>query len=95
MNLEPVRMNTDEFYHILRSRIFEKGPAREAIDEFAQAYARAVRDSRQLGATNASPSSLPAASPRPTRFIRPSGTCTRVSMQSSAMGSTMRPSKQH
>ena len=55
MNLEPVRMNTDEFYHILRTRIFEKGPAREDIDEIAQAYARAVRDARQMDVTNASP----------------------------------------
>ncbi|MGH8569266.1 MAG: DUF499 domain-containing protein, partial [Gammaproteobacteria bacterium] len=55
MNLEPVRMNTDEFYHILRTRIFEQGPAREDIDEIAQAYARAVRDARQMDVTNASP----------------------------------------
>lgn len=88
-------MNTDEFYHILRTRIFEKGPARDDIDEIAQAYARAVRDSRQIDLTNASRSSLPAASPRPTRFFRPSETSTRMSVQSSAMGSTMRSSKQH
>ena len=29
MNLEPVRMNTDEFYQILRKRIFETLPPDE------------------------------------------------------------------
>lgn len=55
MNLEPVRMNTDEFYHILRKRIFEKLPSRDAIAEVAQGYAKAVRDARQMDVTNASP----------------------------------------
>jgi Protein of unknown function (DUF499)/Fn3 associated len=55
MSLEPVRMNTDEFYQILRKRIFEDLPAKDEIAEVAQAYAKSVRDARQMDVTNASP----------------------------------------
>lgn len=55
MDLEPVRMNTDEFYQILRKRIFERMPSQEEIAEVAQGYAKAVRDARQMDVTNASP----------------------------------------
>jgi hypothetical protein len=55
MNLEPVRMNTDEFYHILRKRLFDQTPGQDAIAEIAQGYARAIRDARQMDVTNASP----------------------------------------
>ena len=55
MNLEPVRMNTDEFYHILRKRIFEALPDEAEIDEVAQGYAKAVREAKQMDVTNASP----------------------------------------
>ena len=55
MNLEPVRINTDEFYHIIRKRIFKKLPGHGEIDKIAQGYAKAVRDARQMDVTNASP----------------------------------------
>ena len=55
MNLEPVRMNTDEFYHILRKRIFEKVPGEEEIQEVAQGYAKAVREAKQMDVTDTSP----------------------------------------
>lgn len=55
MSLEPVRMNTDEFYLILRKRIFAELPDRETIAEVAQAYAKSIRDARQMDVTNASP----------------------------------------
>ena len=55
MNLEPVRMNTDEFYQILRTRIFESLPGEADIDEVAQGYAKAVREAKQMDVTNASP----------------------------------------
>lgn len=55
MPLEPVRMNTDEFYHILRKRIFEQLPEQSEIDAVAQGYARAIRDAKQMDVTNASP----------------------------------------
>ncbi len=35
MSLEPVRMNTDEFYQILRKRIFAELPGKDAIAEVA------------------------------------------------------------
>lgn len=55
MNLEPVRMNSDELYHILRKRIFEKVATENEITEVAQAYAKAIRDARQMDITNESP----------------------------------------
>lgn len=55
MDLEPVRMNTDEFYHILRKRLFEELPGKEEIEKVAQGYARAVRDAKQMDITTASP----------------------------------------
>ena len=55
MNLEPVRMNTDEFYRILRKRIFETLPEEAEIGEVAQGYASAVREAKQMDVTNASP----------------------------------------
>lgn len=58
MNLEPVRMNTDEFYQILRRRIFETLPSDSEIAEVAQGYAQAVRDAKQMDVTNASPESF-------------------------------------
>lgn len=55
MSLEPVRMNSDELYHILRKRIFETLPAESQINEVAQAYAKAIRDAKQMDITNESP----------------------------------------
>ena len=55
MNLEPVRMNTDEFYQILRTRLFESLPGGADVEEVAQAYAQAVREAKQMDVTNASP----------------------------------------
>jgi len=55
MALEPVRMNSDELYHILRTRIFEQIPAEAEVREVAQAYATAIRDARQMDITNESP----------------------------------------
>lgn len=55
MNLTPVQMNTDEFYHILRKRIFKGLPNGQEIGEVAQAYAKAVRDAKQMDITAQSP----------------------------------------
>jgi len=55
MSLEPVRMNSDELYHILRKRIFETLPSDKDITEVAQAYAKAIRDAKQMDITNESP----------------------------------------
>ena len=48
-------MNTDEFYHILRKRLFETLPSEAEVAEVAQGYAKAVRDAKQMDVTNASP----------------------------------------
>jgi len=55
MTLEPVRLNSDELYHILRKRIFAKLPAEPQIDEVAQLYAEALRKARQADLTSESP----------------------------------------
>ena len=55
MNLEPVRMNSDEFYHILRKRLFEQLPEESEVAAVAQGYAEAVRGAKQMDVTNASP----------------------------------------
>ena len=55
MSLEPVRMGSDELVHILRTRLFEKLPRENEIDDVAQAYAKAVRDARQMDITSESP----------------------------------------
>lgn len=55
MSLEPVRMNSDELYHILRKRIFETMPSETAKTDVAQAYAKAIRDAKQMDITNESP----------------------------------------
>jgi hypothetical protein len=55
LNLEPVGMNTDEIYHVLRKRLFESQPSKDDVREVAQAYARAVKDAKQMDITSASP----------------------------------------
>lgn len=55
MTLEPVRLNSDELYHILRRRIFEKLPSDSDINEVAQAYAKAIRAAKQMAITSESP----------------------------------------
>jgi hypothetical protein len=55
MTLEPVALNTDELYHILRKRLFERIPDESEILEVARAYAKAVSDAKQMDITNASP----------------------------------------
>ncbi len=55
MNLTPVQINTDEFYHILRKRLFKSLPKENEIEEVAQAYAKAVREAKQMDITAQSP----------------------------------------
>jgi hypothetical protein len=61
MTLEPVRTNSDELYHILRTRLFEKPPRDGEINEIAQGYAGAIRDAGQMVITNESPERIRAA----------------------------------
>lgn len=55
VQLEPVGVNTNEVYHILRKRIFKALASDEKIAEVAQGYAQAVRAAKQMEVTNASP----------------------------------------
>ena len=55
MNLTPVQMNTDEFYHILRKRLFKELPKESEVDDIAQSYAKAVREAKQMDITAQSP----------------------------------------
>ena len=55
LTLEPVGLNTDEIYHILRKRLFEELPSEEEIWGVARGYAQAVRDAKQMDITSASP----------------------------------------
>ena len=52
LNLEPVGLNTDEVYHILRKRLFEKLPPAEEIREIVQGYGKALKDAKQMDLTN-------------------------------------------
>lgn len=55
MSLEPVRLNSDELYHILRKRLFEQLPGESDINDVAQAYAKAIRNAKQMSITTESP----------------------------------------
>lgn len=55
LNLEPVALNTDEVYHILRKRLFEDLPLDAEITEVALGYGQALKDANQMDVTNASP----------------------------------------
>lgn len=55
MDLEPVRLNSDELYYILRKRLFEKLPSETEIGEVAAGYAKAIRQAKQMSITTESP----------------------------------------
>lgn len=55
MDLTPVQINTDEFYQILRKRLFKTLPKESQVDDVAQAYAKAVREAKQMDITAQSP----------------------------------------
>jgi predicted AAA+ superfamily ATPase len=55
LDLEPVRLASDEFYHILRKRIFETLPSADEVAEVAQGYVKALREARQMDVTSVSP----------------------------------------
>lgn len=55
MNLTPVQIGSDEFYHIIRKRLFQETPKDNDVAEVAQAYATAVREAKQMDITAQSP----------------------------------------
>lgn len=55
VRIEPVRSQGDEFYQILRTRLFECIPDNAQIEEVCQNYAEAVRLAHEAGLTNEVP----------------------------------------
>jgi len=55
VHLEPVSHNTNEIYHILRTRIFEELPEEKEVQEIARGYAEAVEEAKQMDVTSESP----------------------------------------
>ncbi|MBF8982611.1 DUF499 domain-containing protein [Lutibacter sp. B2] len=58
LNVEPVGSSSDEVYHILKKRLFEKLPQENEINTVAIAYKNAVNEAKQMGLTNVSADKL-------------------------------------
>ncbi len=71
MNLTPVQINTDEFYHILRKRLFKALPKEARRRRSGSGYANAVREAKQMDITAQSPEQF--ASTREVQLPIPSG----------------------
>jgi len=51
VRIDPVRLNSDELYHILRTRLFESVPTADDIDQVAAAYGNAIAEAHAMGIT--------------------------------------------
>lgn len=60
IRIDPVKMNTNELYHILRTRIFEEAPKTTEIEEIANGYGAALEGTKKMGITEVSPDQLKA-----------------------------------
>jgi hypothetical protein len=49
VRIDPVRLNTDELYHILRTRLFERVATPAEADAVAAAYGQAVAEAHAMG----------------------------------------------
>jgi len=58
VRIDPVKINTNEIYHILRTRIFEKIPSAAETAEVADAYGVAVDSAKKMGLSEVSPDQL-------------------------------------
>jgi hypothetical protein len=56
--IDPVRLNSDEFYSILRTRLFEKLPDQATVDRVADAFRDALDAAQKTDLTTASPQHL-------------------------------------
>lgn len=54
IQLEPVRLNSDDIYHILRKKLFQSVPDIEHIDTVARHYSKSLEEARQMELTDAS-----------------------------------------
>ena len=53
--LEPVSLNSDDLYQILKKRVFEKLPDKTDIEEVAADYKKALKEAVQMGLLDKSP----------------------------------------
>ena len=60
VQIEPVKMSSNELYHILRTRLFESVPDQSEIDEVAEGYRKALDEARVMDITAASPDQIKA-----------------------------------
>ncbi len=58
VQIEPVKMTSNELYHILRTRLFESVPESGDIEEVAEGYRKALDEARLMDVTAASPDQL-------------------------------------
>ncbi|MBN8209372.1 DUF499 domain-containing protein [Bacillus sp. NTK071] len=58
INIEPVGTTSDDLYHILRKRLFTSIASETEIQEVAQGYKEAVKESKQMSHTNYSPEQI-------------------------------------
>jgi hypothetical protein len=56
--IEPVQLNTDELYHIMRTRLFKTLPTEREIEAVANAFAAALDEALKTDQTTASPQAL-------------------------------------
>jgi hypothetical protein len=58
VNIEPVGLNTDEVYQILKKRIFSELPDDDTILSIAQAYGEVIKEAGQMDLTHVSPDKI-------------------------------------
>ena len=56
--IDPVRLNSDELYHIMRTRLFESLPDAAEIETVADAYRQAVDEAKRMDLTTAPPDAM-------------------------------------
>ncbi|OPY16698.1 MAG: hypothetical protein A4E23_01684 [Methanomethylovorans sp. PtaU1.Bin073] len=58
INIEPVGLNTDEVYQILKKRIFSELPDNDTILSIAQSYGEVIKEAAQMDMTHVSPDKI-------------------------------------
>ncbi len=58
LDIQPVGSSSDEIYDILRTKLFEKLPGKDEINEIAIAYKTKVEEAKNLGFTNYNPDKI-------------------------------------
>ncbi len=58
INIEPVGTTSDDLYHILRKRLFEKTATEDEKHEIALGYKEAIKEAKQMNYTNLSPEQI-------------------------------------